>query len=184
MTNKIFNESDYNSNGGMVTSIWGPSLWHSLHTISFNYPIKPTKEQKQEYKDFFISLKNVLPCRFCRDNYKMNLKKYPINSKILKNRETLSRWLYNLHEYINTNLDKKSGLTYDEVRDRYEHFRSRCINEPTNIKEKCTNNKNNKEKGCIEPLYGIKSKCILNIVPKDLKTDSFNIDKKCNLTKK
>ena len=28
----------------MLTSVWGPSLWHSLHTISFNYPVKPTKE--------------------------------------------------------------------------------------------------------------------------------------------
>ena len=36
-----------------------------------------------------------------------------------------------------------------------------------------------KEKGCIEPLYGEKSKCILKIVPQTEKCDSFQIDKKC-----
>jgi hypothetical protein len=29
-----------------MTSVWGSPMWHVLHTISFNYPIKPTKEQK------------------------------------------------------------------------------------------------------------------------------------------
>ena len=35
-----FNNKDYNSKDGMLTSVWGPSLWHSLHAISFNYPTK------------------------------------------------------------------------------------------------------------------------------------------------
>ena len=97
MSNKIFNENDYNSGDGMLTSVWGPPLWHALHTMSFNYPIKPSKEQKQHYQDFFNNLKNVLPCRYCRDNYILNLEKYPINSKFLKNRESFYKWLYNIH---------------------------------------------------------------------------------------
>ena len=34
---------------------------------------------------------------------------------------------------INKNLGKESGLTYSAVRERYEHFRARCL---TNIEEK------------------------------------------------
>ena len=34
----------------MLTSVWGPSLWQYLHTMSFNYPVKPTKEDKKNYK--------------------------------------------------------------------------------------------------------------------------------------
>ena len=45
----LFTENDYNSNDGMMTSIWGPPLWHSLHTISFNYPVQPTETQKKDY---------------------------------------------------------------------------------------------------------------------------------------
>ena len=36
-----------------------------------------------------------------------------------------------------------------------------------------------KEKGCTEPLYGKKSRCILKIVPQDEKGQSIQIDKKC-----
>ena len=39
--NNTFKKEDFNSPDGMLTSVWGPSLWHSLHAISFNYPIKP-----------------------------------------------------------------------------------------------------------------------------------------------
>ncbi len=44
----------------------------------------------------------------------------------LKNRENFSRWMFDLHELINKMLKKRSGLTYESVRQRYEHFRSRC----------------------------------------------------------
>ena len=39
----IYNSKDYNSGDGMLTSVWGPSLWHYLHVMSFNYPINPTR---------------------------------------------------------------------------------------------------------------------------------------------
>ena len=42
----------------------------------------------------------------------------------MKNRETFSKYVYNLHEHINKMLKKKSNLTYDDVRVRYEHFRA------------------------------------------------------------
>jgi hypothetical protein len=174
---KVFKNEDYNSNDGMLTYVWGPALWHSLHTMSFNYPVKPTNEQKQYYYNFFIGLQHVLPCKYCRDNYAKNLEKLPLTINKLKNRETFSRWLFDMHELINKNLDKKSNLTYEIVRDRYENFRSRCL---VNPKQKVYNAK---EKGCTEPLYGVKSKCVINIVPKDSKKETFKMDKRCSITK-
>jgi hypothetical protein len=168
----IFNENEYNSNEGMITNIWGPALWLSLHTISFNYPIKPTEEQKQYYYDFFINLKNILPCKYCRINYEKNLKQLPLTKTVLKNRYNFSKWLYNIHELVNKHLEKKSNLTYEDVRDLYEHFRSRCV----------INSKKD-EIGCTEPIYGLKSKCTLNIVPRNSKIKTLNIDKKCKLKK-
>ena len=188
----IFNNTDYDSNDGMLTSVWGPALWHSLHIISFNYPVNPTTMQKKYYFDFFTNLQNILPCKYCRDNYKKNLETLPITKTVLKNRENFSRWLYEMHELININLGKKSDLTYDDVRDRFEHFRSRCLADPKSKdynKEKDIKKDSNKdkepikEKGCTEPLYGIKSKCIINIVPKESKVNSFIMDSKCKLKK-
>ena len=176
MKKKVFTEKDYNSGDGMLTSIWGPPLWHTLHTISSNYPIKPTKEDKENYYNYFNSLKNILPCRYCRDNLKNNLNKLPLKKSIFKNRETLSRWVYDVHEEVNNMLKKKSNLSYEDIRERYEMFRSRCFKEKT-VKTK-------KESGCVDSLYGIKSKCVLNIVPKEKKCNSIKIDSKCKIKKK
>ena len=174
---KTFSKKDYESGNGMLTSVWGPPLWHVLHTMSFNYPVKPTKEQKQQYYDYFISLQHVLPCKYCRDNYKRNITsgKVKITKGKFKNRSTLSKWVYELHEHINKQLGKKSGLTYTEIRNRYENFRARCL-----VDDK----KSKYEKGCTVPLYGVKSKCQLNIVPKDTKCKTIKIDPKCKLKRK
>jgi len=102
----------------------------------------------------------------------------------MKNRETFSRYIYDLHELINRMLHKKSNLSFCDVRERYEHFRARCTDEKptlfkfTKLKLNKTK-KNKKEKGCTEPLYGKKSKCIIKIVPQDEKGATFQIDKKC-----
>ncbi len=177
MKEKIFSIEDYNSDNGMLTSIWGPPMWHALHTISFNYPVNPSLEQKKNYLAFFKSLQHVLPCRHCRENYKKNIQKIRLNINTMKNRQSLSLWLFKLHEEINKNLGKKSGLKYAQVRDRYEAFRSRCL------KTKKTKKKPKKEKGCVTPIYGVKSKCILNIVPKNKKCKSLKISQKCLLKK-
>ena len=58
----VFNAKDYESNDGMLTTVWGPPMWHYLHTMSFNYPVKPTRHDKKHYKNFVLNLQNVLPC--------------------------------------------------------------------------------------------------------------------------
>jgi len=165
----IFSKEDYNSNDGMLTTIWGPSMWHCIHTISFNYPVYPTKEDKIHYMNFIKNLKYVLPCGKCRKNLIKNLKKLPLNISDMESRETFSKYVYNLHEIINEMLCKKSNLTYEVIRERYEIFRARCINNKTKKKI----NKSLKEKGCVVPFYGKKSKCVLKIIPDNVKCDSF-----------
>jgi hypothetical protein len=186
---KVFNKNDYNSGDGMLTSVWGPSMWHTLHAISFNYPVKPTKEDKETYLKFFKSIGGILPCRYCRENFKKNIKKIPLTLATMKTRETFSRWLYNLHEEINKMLGKKSNLSYNDIRDRYELFRARCINDKLGSKKNKNKKskkipKKQKEKGCVKPLYeGQKSKCVINIVPKKQAGGSFIIDRRCKLKK-
>jgi len=161
----IFTEDDFNSNNGFLTAIWGPPLWHFLHIISFNYPVNPTEENKKQYLKFMLDLKYILPCKKCRENLKKNYKELPITMKDMKNRYTFSLYVYNLHELINNMLHKKSNLSYEVVRQRYEHFRARNCNEMTNT-----------EIGCSKPLYGKKTKCILKIVPQNKKCKTFQMN--------
>jgi hypothetical protein len=183
-TKRIFTKNDYKSGDGMLVSVWGPAMWHYLHTMSFNYPVKPTPEDKKHYKDFIVNLQYVLPCKYCRMNLTNNFKKKPLQMCDMVSRDTFSRYIYDLHETINKMLHKKSNLTYCDVRERYEHFRSRCTEEkPKVFTFKKSTTRRKKENGCTEPLYGKKSKCVINIVPQEDKTATFKMDKKCVKTR-
>lgn len=175
----VFNASDYESNDGMLTTVWGPPMWHYLHTMSFNYPVRPTQQDKKHYREFVLRLQHTLPCGKCRNNLRQNFKKLPLTMACMKSRDTFSRYIFELHELINKMLHKDSGLSFESVRDRYEHFRSRC-SQSTRKKAK---RKPSKEKGCTEPLTGEKSKCVLHIVPRSKSCQTFQMDKQCEKVK-
>lgn len=163
-----FTDRDYNSDHGMMTFVWGPALWHVLHTISFNYPVRPTPEQMKQYKLFLISLGYVLPCCYCRNNYRKNLVSAGFNDGVLRTRSSFSRFIFRLHNTVNGMLNKDVDLTYEQVRDMYEHFRARC-----------DSNTDAKELGCTNPVAGVKTKCVLKIVPKDMNVKTFSVDGNC-----
>lgn len=182
----VFSKIHYQSRDGMLTSTWGPAAWHFLHTISFNYPVEPTDDEKRNYRDYVLSLVHVLPCRYCRENLVKNLAKLPLEMKHMESRATFSKYIYELHELVNAMLGKKSGLSYEDVRDRYEHFRARCSSGSGRGRSKKGGGRGShrktqkKEKGCTEPIVrGQKSRCIIKIVPMSAKCPSFQMDRKC-----
>ena len=97
------------------------------------------------------------------------------------NRNSFSRYIYKLHEIVNRMLGKKSGLTYCDIRERYEHFRAHCTTQKPKLFDFSKTRK--KENGCTVPLYGKKSKCIIKIVPQEEKCKTLQIDNKCLKTK-
>jgi len=177
-SSKVYTRKHYQSNDGMLTTVWGPSTWHLLHTMSFNYPMYPTCQEKKYYRDFILNLENVLPCGKCRQNLKKNFKRLPLTMNHMESRITFSKYVYKLHEIVNKMLHKKSGLSYQDVRERYEHFRARCAL-GSESKEKEKKDQKKKEDGCVEPIYGEKSKCVLKIIPQTEKCDTFQMDEKC-----
>ena len=195
---KTYSKKDYQSNNGMLVAIWGPSAWHFMHTMSFNYPVHPSVADKHNYRAYILNLVNVLPCGKCRHNLKENFKKLPLRMMDMRSRDTFSRYVYNLHELVNHMLGKESGLTYEMVKERYEHFRARCSKELLPKMKNYTFKKVSRtigsvsgtigsvsgtigsvEKGCTEPLVGEKAKCILKIVPEKTKCKTFSVDTKC-----
>ena len=171
---RVYTEAEYLSGDGMLTAVWGPSMWHYLHTMSFNYPDRPSQKDKRHYRDFVLGLRHVLPCKHCRANLEKNFKALPLRMGDMVGRLSFSRYIYNLHELVNKMLGKRSGLTYCDVRERYEHFRSRCADI----------SKQKVESGCTEPLHGKKAKCVIQIVPQERKCETIQIDKRCVKTRK
>jgi hypothetical protein len=95
---------------------WGRSAWHMLHTMTFVYPLDPSGDEQNDTKDFFEkTLPKILPCKVCSYHYKELIAKYPIQNK---NRETLSRWLVDIHNQVNLSL-KKPVMSFEKVCELY-----------------------------------------------------------------
>lgn len=179
---RVFSDKDFLSGDGFLTTVWGPPMWHFLHTMSFNYPVHPTAADKRNYGAFIKGLQHILPCGHCRTNLKTNFRNHPLRACHLASRESFSKYVYELHEIVNKLLGKTSGLSYCDVRERYEHFRARCTDDPKPRMLRQNKNKTRKHKkhnGCTEPLYGKYSKCLLKIVPQDAPNETLSIDRQC-----
>jgi len=106
----------------MEANIWGPKAWIFLHSITMNYPENPTSTDKQNYKNFFYSIRNILPCVICNKNYIDHLNKYPIDEH-LEGKTQLVKWLIKIHNEVNKIYNKKE-LSYEEVMNYYEELYS------------------------------------------------------------
>ena len=89
----------------MDPSIWGPHAWIFLHSITFNYPNKPSPVQEKSAINFFNSLRYLLPCSICKDNYENHLIKNPIKDNV-KSKKDLIKWLIDIHNHVNLTLGK------------------------------------------------------------------------------
>ena len=127
----------------MNQNIWGSTLWFSLHTITMNYPNNPTFIEQKDYKNFFISLENVIPCKVCRKNYQRHLKEHPIDNH-LGNRKELVYWLIDIHNMVNAEIGKKI-ISYDKVIDKYEKiYDKKIFDDNINLENQKINVNNNK----------------------------------------
>ena len=130
----------------MNVNKWGPPGWKFLHTITFNYPLNPDVNDKKRYKFFFNSIETILPCKYCRDSFKIYAKYLPID-KFLNDREGVTYWLYKIHNLVNEKVFAKKDKCCDflEVVEKYEGFRAKGCK---------TIKKDNKEKKEFNTCYG------------------------------
>ena len=84
----------------ILPDVWGPHAWKFIHFVALGYPDHADEATRKHYQEFFESLQNVLPCQSCARHYKDNLQRTPV-SEHLKDRETLLRWTFDLHNEVN-----------------------------------------------------------------------------------
>ena len=90
----------------MNVSKWGPGTWVFLHTVVSNYPLDPKEEDKDRIKNFFKNIQINLPCKYCRDSFKVYAKYLPIES-FYDSREGLTYWLFKIHNLVNDKIFAK-----------------------------------------------------------------------------
>ncbi len=93
----------------MDPEIWGPVAWKTFFLFSRNYPEKIDINNKEHLKimksteKFYKSLKDILPCKYCRESYKIYYSELDIK-KYLSGRDKLTEWLYLLKDKVNKKL--------------------------------------------------------------------------------
>jgi hypothetical protein len=158
-------------NNGMLTKVWGPPLWVGLHAITFGYPAEIDESnqehitRRESYYRFFELIGDVLPCKYCRQSYKVfftELNPRPFMSK----RQDIVRWLYLIHEKVNDKLKVPdcNRITFRDFTAQYESYRAKC--KPDNREEELVK-QSNEEKGCVKPLDNTPKRAVINVVKCD-----------------
>lgn len=98
----------------MDTRFWGPSGWQLFHLIAFRSP---------NPEEILLMMKDVLPCRFCRESTTQFTYELPLTGDP-------GKWLYDLHNKVNHKLrtqckddknivDPGPDPSFEEVKKRY-----------------------------------------------------------------
>jgi hypothetical protein len=72
----------------MDTRFFGPSGWQLFHLIAFRSP---------HPEELLLMIKDILPCKFCRESTKQFTHELPMTSNP-------GKWLYDLHNKVNNKL--------------------------------------------------------------------------------
>ena len=88
---------------------WGRGAWTFLHCIVRSYPENPTDQEKATFRNFFFSLKDILPCMKCRRNYDKDINIIPINEAALANKQSLLDWWVKFRNEENKNIDQPAN---------------------------------------------------------------------------
>ena len=109
----------------MDTRFWGPSGWALLHLIAADPTVNESTKRRNATIRFFELLPYVLPCKYCRASLSDYYKAQPLHAATLKNADTFSRWLYDIHNRVNGKLRGQGLLntenpTWTTVRNKYK----------------------------------------------------------------
>lgn len=85
---------------------WGKYFWKTMHIITVSYPLHPSKNDMNAFKNLIESMKYLLPCDECSSNLKKKLQFFCLTDDILQNKANLILWLHTLHNMVNAHTGK------------------------------------------------------------------------------
>jgi len=106
----------------MDTRYWGPSAWQLFHLVAF----------KSEHPDDVLNaMKDILPCKFCRESTTQFVKEHPL-------RGDPGKWLYEIHNMVNSKLRKQAkedptvvdpgeDPSFEEVKKKYDVMKPTAV---------------------------------------------------------
>jgi hypothetical protein len=91
----------------------GPSLWASLHQLTFLYPEVAQPTHRSWSALYVESMRNMLPCKACQQHFAQILQEtMPIRNG---GRDEFSRWAVDVHNLVNARLGKPL-VSYEDAK--------------------------------------------------------------------
>ena len=89
----------------MDPRVWGPHAWFFIETVVLSMPDDIT--DTSPYRAFLQSLKDVLPCPGCRQEYSEYLTTHPVPTS----RKDIIEWVFTLHNTVRQRTGKQPRST-------------------------------------------------------------------------
>jgi hypothetical protein len=98
-----------------MTKYWGPLGWMTLHSISLNYPVNPSKEDKQILISYMNNFTESITCPFCQTHFKSIFQSYiRLFPSWNASKYDLFVFIARAHNTVNKKLDKPLIRTVNE----------------------------------------------------------------------
>jgi hypothetical protein len=84
----------------ITPQVWGEDLWRCIHVVALGYPLSGAdadERQRAGYRAFYTSLRDVLPCSHCREEFGRLLGAYDIDAALDGGKEALFQWTVDVH---------------------------------------------------------------------------------------
>jgi hypothetical protein len=104
--------------------IWGPHYWFFLHSMAFNYPSTPNDTIRKKYYEVLHNFDLFIPHRDVAKYYRHLINKYPLKP-YLDSKEALVKWVWYIHNKVNTKLEKKTFTLQEFYEDYYRQYKKK-----------------------------------------------------------
>jgi len=104
----------------LSTTIWGPSMWRVLHSLSFSISDSSREKDRKNFIEFLQSLRTLLPCADCRLHFAEYLDEHNPTKA-----DNLAVWTFDFHNAVNERLGKPQ-FSFEDVSKVYESSNAHC----------------------------------------------------------
>ena len=94
--------------------IWGRYYWTTMHVAALGFPEVATDAVRQQYKEFYYSIGNALPCSKCKANFARHMNEFPIDL-YLYDKNALFAWTVKFHNLVSKETGKNREWTVEEA---------------------------------------------------------------------
>lgn len=106
---------------------WGPGAWELLHGLAEKVGNQSSllliNDERNELKLTLRHLWALLPCKTCQKHYREWFQGHSPDSFIggscMDLKESMRSWLFALHENVNRSRGVESGVTLEQIKERY-----------------------------------------------------------------